>query len=70
MIYLRYDIALSCDDIRLAYEGTDNYKRYITIIPPQGQVAASAGVCCAISAFALLGSGDDVRGELRIEILV
>ena len=23
MIYLRYDIALSCDDIRFAYEGTD-----------------------------------------------
>jgi len=23
VIYLRYDIALSCDDIRFAYEGTD-----------------------------------------------
>ena len=23
MIYLRYDIALSCDDIRFAYVGTD-----------------------------------------------
>ena len=31
VIYLRYDIALSCDDIRFAYEGTDIImtKRYI-----------------------------------------
>ena len=27
VIYLRYDIALSCDDIRFAYEGTDIISR-------------------------------------------